>query len=615
MATWTIPYGDAVDFNFGGWARPQGGAVDFELGREQGTVYDPWANFRVSSPGGTAIPWGRLRRVDAGCRLPWRPASILHKECRLPWRGEAPIHPPEIRLPWNASPRADCQGLRLPWGGQNPLVTPGVRILWGARPPHLDFDFRLPWGRPDAHDRLFRVPWWAWKPRLDFEIRLPWGRLDARDQLFRIPWWGWKPPRDRLHRIYWGRELYARICLRGYDIPAGDAVVIDLRVPLAQVGDGDHVDFRFDSLTYDLRCSQREPSGWRDNYFFQPPKHGPRTPKLETLIVINTALLTRVSDGKPVPVHSMSLSADIDSWGWTFAAKVPEAALDLVMPLDEPVAVEADINGWKWRALVESWSESHAFARREYNIRGRSLSAQLTEPYAPASSGSNEQAANARQLAEAQLEYTDWTLAWDIPDWLVLAGALSYSGATPLKVIQRIAEAAGGRVQSHRTDQRLLVVPRLVGKPWEWAGGATALGINDWVVRKLSREYESRVPYNAVYVSGESQGVIAKVVRSGTAGEALAPMVTDALITAEEPARSRGTLVVGQSGKWSRERLEMPLTRAGVLPGLLEIGTLVGMEERGRTWRGQVVGVSVTVEFGAAFTVTQNVDIERYRGT
>lgn len=611
MANWTIPTGDAVDFNFTAWTIPPGGAVDFDFGRDQGGEVDPWANFRAFGPGGTAIAWGRLRPVNGGCRLPWRPGKLLRPECRVPWNGKRPLHPPEIRLPWKPTRILDREGPRLPWRGEAPVRPPAIRIPWRAILVHHDRDARLPWGRLEAFDRLVRIPWWTAKPRVDFQVRLPWGRLVAFDRLVRIPWWGWKPPKDILYRIYWGRELYERICLRGYDIPPGDRVVIDLRTLLSRVGDGDHVDFWFESLSYDIRCSQREHSGWRDNYFYRPPGDWPRTPKEEVIIVINTAWLTRLIDGKPVEVHSMSLSADIDSWGWTFSAKVPESALELVMPLDEPVAVEADINGWKWRALVESWSESHAFARREYSIRGRSLSAYLTEPYAPAVSGSNAADANARQLAEERLEYTGWTLDWAIEDWLVLAGALSYSGATPLKVIQQIAEAAGGRVQSHRTDQRLLVVPRLVGKPWDWPTATPVLGINDWVVRQLSREYECRVPYNAVYVSGENQGVLAKVVRAGTAGDALAPMVTDALITAEEAARARGTLVIGQSGKWSKERLEMPLTRPGVLPGLLEIGGLISMEERGRFWRGQVVGVSVTVEFGK---VTMNVDIERYRG-
>ena len=60
--------------------------------------------------------------------------------------------------------------------------------------------------------------------------------------------------------------------------------------------------------------------------------------------------------------------------------------------------------------------------------------------------------------------------------------------------------------------------------------------------------------------------------------------------------------------------MELPLTRTGSLPGLLEIGQLISMEERGQTWRGQVVGVKVSADFSSGFKVSQNIDVERYRG-
>jgi hypothetical protein len=91
-------------------------------------------------------------------------------------------------------------------------------------------------------------------------------------------------------------------------------------------------------------------------------------------------------------------------------------------------------------------------------------------------------------------------------------------------------------------------------------------------------------------------------------------MVTDALITATEPASSRGIEIIGRSGKWSREGLEMPLTQSGTLPGLLEIGQLIEMTERGTPWRGQVVGVAVAVDRSQGLRVSQNIDVERWYG-
>lgn len=606
---YAVPNGDAIRFEIGGgYAPPDGGAIAFGLGSGD----TPGPALRPLRPAGTVISWGRLRAVDGGCRISWRSLAHRDRAVRLFMAPLPAVPAAAVRIPWCGTRVLDAAAARLTWAPLD-MRQRTVRLPWINPDPHCRH-YRLAWGHGLPHDRQVRIPYIAGRHHLDYSCVIPWGQLPALDASIRIPWWAAKPHRDFIHRSWWGRELYERICRRAYEPPAGDAVVLDIDTLLSHVGDGEHIDFWFELLSYDLRCTQREPSGWRDNYLFQPPKAWPKAPKLEVWIVINTALLTRVLDGKPVEAHRMELSADIDSWCWSFSARVPAASLELVMPLDTPVAVDATINGYTWRVLIESWSESHSFARREYTIRGRSLSAYLTEPYAPARAGSNTQVSNARQLAEAELTNTGWAIDWGLVDWLVGTGALSYSNSTPLKVIQRIAETCGGRIISHRSAKRLIALPRLHSLPWAWPTATPALGISDYVVRQLSREFVPNVSVNAVFVSGESQGVMCKVLRRGTAGNELAPMVTDALITAEEPARERGRMIIGQSGKWSKEQLELPLTRPGDLPGLLEIGQLISMDERGQTWRGQVVGVRVSADFGGGFRVGQNIDVERYRG-
>ena len=606
------PIGSSITLDFRpGYVRPDGGAVLLNFGVDVVVPPEP----QPVRPVGTRISWQRLRRVDRPTRAAWdstdhlghtlrqpvrQVGEQLGRAVRSPWSGTTPVRPGSIRVGWSA---LEHQGrlARAPWINLDP----------SAR------TYRAPWGAPDPRDHALSIPWWGGEgTRTDETLRSGWREFPAVDRPIVVPWINTLHPRDPLHRNFWGRELYARICLRKYEPQPGGSLDFNLVVPLSRVDDGDHIHFRFDQLVYDLRCTQREPSGWRDNYLYQRPPMGswPVSPKLKVWRTMNTAQMSRLSDNAPVEVFSLDLSADIDSWCWSFTARVPAASLPLVMPLDAPVAVEADINGYKWIVLIESWSESHSFARREYTIRGRSRSAMLAEPYAPARADSNEQATLARQLAEAELLNTGWTLDWGLVDWLVGTGALSYSNATPLKVIQQIAEAAGGRIISHRMEKQLIALPRLHSLPWTWGVATPDLGISDWVVRQLSREFQPNVAFNAVFVSGESQGVLCKVVRTGTAGDLLAPMVTDALITDVEPARERGRMIIGQSGRWSKEQLELPLTRTGSLPGLLEIGQLISMEERGQTWRGQVVGVKVSADFSSGFKVSQNIDVERYRG-
>ncbi len=606
------PIGSSIVLDFRpGYVWPEGGTLLFNFGVDVVVPPEP----QPVRPVGTRIAWQRLRRVDRSTRATWdgtdhlghtvrqsvrQVAEQIGRAVRSPWSGTTPVRPGSSRVGWSALEHRGRLA-RVPWINLDP----------SAR------TYRAPWGAPDPRDHGLAIPWWGGEgTRADETLRASWREFPAVGRPIVVPWINTLIPRDPLHRTYWGRELYARICRRNYQHPHGLAVHIDLVVPLSRVDDGDHIRFRFEPLSYDLRCTQREPSGWRDNYLYQRPPLGswPVSPKLKVWWTMNTAQMSRLSDNAPVEVFSLDLSADIDSWCWSFSARVPEASLALVMPLDEPVAVACDINGHQWTALVEGWSEAHSFGRREYTLRGRSQTAMLAEPYAPARAGSNATATTARQLAEAELEYTGYTLDWDVVDWLVGAGALSYSNASPLKVIQQIAEAAGGRVISHRTAKELRALPRLHSLPWSWGAATPDMGISDYVVRQLRREYVPTPVVNAVFVSGEHQGVMTKIVRTGSAGDLLAPMITDALITATEPARERGKLAIGQSGKWSRESLELPLTRSASLPGLLEIGQLIEMEERGTPWRGQVVGVRVSCDFGRGLRISQQIDVERYRG-
>lgn len=124
--------------------------------------------------------------------------------------------------------------------------------------------------------------------------------------------------------------------------------------------------FFFDEYSYDERCTQREPSGWRENYTYKPPKgRVPRPAELGVYIVLNNAMLCRLPDRTPIGVLSMSLSSKIDSWCWDFKAVLDTAAdLALVKSSDgTPVPVEVEINGWKWVVMIDD-SDGSAVSQR-----------------------------------------------------------------------------------------------------------------------------------------------------------------------------------------------------------------------------------------------------------
>ncbi|MEE2521063.1 hypothetical protein QO156_33200, partial [Pseudomonas aeruginosa] len=81
----------------------------------------------------------------------------------------------------------------------------------------------------------------------------------------------------------------------------------------------------------------------------------------------------------------------------------------------------------------------------------------LDAPYAPKRSAVNTAPLNARQVVDEQLQYTGFSVSWDVenmgpPDWTLPAGAFSYQDQTPMQVIVKLAEVAGGIVRPGLMD-------------------------------------------------------------------------------------------------------------------------------------------------------------------
>ncbi|PIE72299.1 MAG: hypothetical protein CSA20_08525 [Deltaproteobacteria bacterium] len=557
------------------------------------------------TPGGTksvAAPWTKYLLRDRNAIIHSNQAErVVQYQCCLPWGTTGQVDR-RNRVSWMAA---------LPENGYR------VQTNWSALTKE-DVSLSGIWGDAASIDSACVFPWINTLVKGDFASHFLWGSTKEINNRVVNPWRNTTPVKDLLHRVYWGKELYERICLREYTAPVGWDLDFILDTPLTQTDDKTHIRLRFDQMSYDLRCNQQEPSGWRDNYIRVPVATWPITPTLLVYYVMNSATLIRTSDNTEIPVLGMSVKADIDSWCWRFSATIPEAALPLVTPESGPVEVMATINGYSWLIMIESWKESVSFNSHKFDVSGRSTSAELAAPYAPAVSGVYEDTITSIQITEDQLLNTGWTIGWgDIPGWLVDGGAFSYQNWTALKVVQAVAEAAGGRIQTARNAAELEVVRRLHSLPWTWSSATPDLSISDYVTKQLTRSFVPGVAYNAVFVSGQNQGVLAKVYRQGTAGDEVARMVTDALITDVEPARERGRMVIGRSGSWSKEALTLPLTAPADLPGLLEIGMLISMSEGSQIWRGQVAGVGVSARWDIreGLKVDQVIDVERYRGT
>lgn len=306
----------------------------------------------------------------------------------------------------------------------------------------------------------------------------------------------------------------------------------------------------------------------------EPPAASVLVPIRKVYIVNNTVAITRVVGSVPLSTLGFSLDIDADSWTWSWSATLPLSEASLLQPTDgAPVEVEAAINGVAYRLLVERVSTDRTFAQRSVRVSGRGLAAVLADPYADRRSFAAANARTAQQLMEDAL--TDngvplgWTLDFGVTDWLVPGDTWTHQG-TWLTAVRTLAEAAGGYVQPHRTAKTLRVLPRYPAAPWEWAGLAPDYELPSAAVTQEAIEWVDKPVYNRVFVMGERNGVLARVTRAGTAGDATAPSIVDPLITSVVAARQRGLAALADVGRQASLQISLPvLSETGVIaPGV-----------------------------------------------
>jgi len=313
-------------------------------------------------------------------------------------------------------------------------------------------------------------------------------------------------------------------------------------------------------------------------------------------------------------VKSIQISIDSDSWAWGFSAGLPYRALEMVEPTAQgPVTIEITINGIVWVMIVEGLDIRREFGKEDLTIQGRSQAAWLAEPYAPKRSYIADTPFTARQLAEQELEraglVTGFSLDWTLPDWLVPAGAFSYQNLTPMGVIGKIVESVGGIVNAHPRDKKLLAKSRYPFLPWEWSAVTPDRALPLDAVKTLNLKWSEKPLYNAVYVSGERYGVVSHVVMGGTAGDLVAPMVANSLITHADAARERGRAILADTGRQAVVTLELPMFET---LGLLDPGLLVAVGSGQSAWRGLVRSTSLSANWSHSLTVRQTIEVERH---
>lgn len=344
----------------------------------------------------------------------------------------------------------------------------------------------------------------------------------------------------------------------------------------------------------------------------------PAIPRRRSYLVLHDIAIVRLPDRLPIPAMSLTISLDADSWAWSWTGTLLGLpALESVAAAEsgEPIVLEAVIDGHTWRLIVEDWQEDRQHGSRAIRCTGRGLSAWLGSPYELATSSTLGTARTLQQAMGDRLPLGGgWTLDWwdgsarrpggperdPTPDWLLPMGAWSWQNVSPIQAIHAAAQAVGLVVVPGMADRTLTVQPRYPLPPWHFwedPGGEVDpdLTIPDSAILSLARRQTIATQADAVYVHGaEVGGILARVWRSGTAGDLLATTVQEPLITHLDAARLLGTrLLAAQATAPSVRSLTLPVGGDFLLA---QLGDLLHIEIPDGAVRGLVNAVAVEVQ-------------------
>ena len=339
----------------------------------------------------------------------------------------------------------------------------------------------------------------------------------------------------------------------------------------------------------------------------EPPQYV--IPFLRVYMTVHSISAVLLPSLERVQLDNVSITSDDDGFGWHLTAAGPAHLLDQLAPAGGlPQRVRVTVDGIEWIFAMEPPERSRRFGANQAQVRGSSVTALLGAPHMPEQAWTSTLALTAQQIVEQALQYTGVTIDWGLNDWLVPAAAWSHQGS-PLSVAQRVAEAAGAVVRSHRTDATLQFAPKYPHMPWDWPTAAANVRMPGQIITADTLQHVSAAHYNAIYVAGTTEGSPkGHVVRAGSAGDVLAPQITDALITHEIAARQRGSAVLAAAAITKRQPITVPLLTGGTNPGLILPGYLIEVVEPSETWRGLVRGITITAGMP---TVRQALSVER----
>lgn len=333
-------------------------------------------------------------------------------------------------------------------------------------------------------------------------------------------------------------------------------------------------------------------------------------------------MLNRVTasfdNGKPLDILAASFAADTGGYCWQCSVTLPPDSFARLNMDGRDKGKEAVITvkaaGHTFTFIAEEYGDTRRFGQKDYTVSGRSLTAYLGADYGKPGSGTYQNAAYARQIADAQLEFSGFkVIGWHIPDWLVAGGSYAVTGKTPMTVLQELAKAAGGFVESDPHLPVVRIKPRWPKAAWQIAEAAPDATVPSSVILQIGGRRTVSERCNGVFVWAEhAKGRAGDVYRQGGSREPRAAALTDTLYTDTDVLTAAGMAALSDTGIHKTETVLMPVSEKYGIP-LAQLGQIWQIQEPEGHWQGVITGITLTVESeNGAPKITQSAVIDRY---
>lgn len=245
-------------------------------------------------------------------------------------------------------------------------------------------------------------------------------------------------------------------------------------------------------------------------------------------ILKNNVEILRTDTGTKIKAFNISIGASRQEFLWSGDLSLPFSEFEKIN--DKP-ELEININQYKFIVDIDDISIKKSFNNNIIELSILSTTNQLKD----IESHKIDTDMNASAIMLYQVDRDDLKTGFTFKnnnnlDWVIQSGLIEYDNASSLDVITKIASTTGDTVISHANKKEIIIKPK-------YPMSEPVYSLPSGKLFEYSTTTEQSTKFNAIVISGENIGITAIVRKEGTAGEKIAPMQINRLITEEATAR------------------------------------------------------------------------------